>query len=195
MHGLINCSVQNYVRDTFGHDIWLRAADMADLGFSDFEAMLSYDDELTFRIVKTMSEVTGRTVPDLLEDLGTYLVSTPKLEGVRRLLRFGGVDFEEFLQSLDDLADRAKLAVSDLVLPSMVLDERADGRFYLICDGTAPGFGHVMTGVLRVIADDYGALVLLTHETISEGREAVSITLIDSDFAQGRRFDLGAHPG
>ncbi|EEB84909.1 heme NO-binding domain-containing protein [Roseobacter sp. GAI101] len=192
MHGLINRSVQNFVCDTFGKDVWLQVTQRADLGFSEFEAMLSYKDDITPRLLDSMAAVTHRSLTDLLEDIGTYLVSTPKLEGVRRLLRFGGVNFEEFLQSLDDLPDRAKLAVSDLDLPRMELDEKPDGQFDLICQSPVPGFGLVMTGVLRVIADDYGALVVLDHETTADGFERVSITLIDTDFAEGRQFELGA---
>lgn len=192
MHGLINRSVQNFVCDSFGPEIWAQIVQRADIGCSEFEAMLSYDDDITPRLVSSMAAITRRTPPELLEDLGTYLVSTPKLEGVRRLLRFGGVNFEEFLHSLDDLPDRAKLAVSDLDLPPMELIEHENGRFELLCQSPVPGFGYVMAGVLRVIADDYGALVLLDHDFTDPGTERVFITLIDTDFAEGRHFDLGA---
>jgi hypothetical protein len=192
MHGLINKSVQNYVCDTFGNDIWALVTSSMDLGFSEFEAMLSYDDDITIGLVAGLELITARPRQDLLEDLGTYLVSAPKLEGVRRLLRFGGVNFEEFLHSLDDLPDRARLAVSDLVLPGLEIDERAEGCFELHCRSTVPGFGFVLVGMLRVIADDYGALVLLDHEVGLNGLEKVFITLIDRDFSQGRQFDLGA---
>jgi hypothetical protein len=117
------------------------------------------------------------------------------LEGVRRLLRFGGINFEEFLHSLDDLPDRARLAVSDLDLPGLEIDERADGCFELLCRSGVPGFGYVLVGMLRVIADDYGALVLLDHETGENDLEKIFITLIDKDFSQGRKFDLGARIG
>lgn len=192
MHGLINKCVQNYVCDTFGPDIWAQVTSSIDLGISDFEAMLCYDDAITIGLIDGLSVITGRPSPELLEDLGTYLVSTPKLEGVRRLLRFGGVTFEEFLHSLDDLPDRARLAVSDLDLPALEIDERAEGCFELHCRSTVPGFGCVLVGILRVIADDYGALVLLDHEPGTNGLEKVFITLIDRSFAQGRKFDLGA---
>ena len=195
MHGLINRSIQNYVCDTFGHDVWGQVTGSADLAIVEFEAMMCYEDDVTTRLVDAVSLVTGRPIHDLLEDLGTYLVSTPKLEGVRRLLRFGGVTFEEFLLSLDDLPDRARLAVSDLDLPELEIDERGNGCFELLCRGSVSGFGYVFVGMLRVIADDYGALVLLDHETGKNGVEKIFITLVDKDFAQGRQFDLGARLG
>lgn len=194
MHGLINCSIQSFVCDTFGAAIWGRVMEHAGLGPAEFEAMLSYEDALTERALASAVAVTGRERADLLEDLGTYLVSTPRLEGVRRLLRFGGIDFEEFLHSLDDLPDRVKLAVSDLDLPQLELDENPDGSFDIRCGAGIAGFGYVLMGVLRVMADDYGVLVVLRHNAGQDGGEKVSITVVDRTFAEGRHFDLGAGP-
>ena len=156
--------------------------------------MLSYDDALTERALAGAVAVTGRDRADLLEDIGTYLVSARRLEGVRRLLRFGGVDFEEFLHSLDDLADRAKLAVSDLDLPKLKLDENPDGSFSIRCMTPVAGFGYVLMGLLRVMADDYGVLVVLDAGSGDNGGDVVSIIVIDRAFADGRQFDLGAGP-
>ena len=114
MHGLINRAIQSFVTNTYGPDRWLNVTEDADLGFSEFEAMLIYDDSLTDAVLKSLCVELGRPENELLEDLGTYLVSDPKVESLRRLLRFGGETFLEFLYSLDDLPDRARLAVPEL---------------------------------------------------------------------------------
>ena len=108
------------------------------------------------------------------------------------MLRFGGEDFVEFLHSLDDLPDRARLAVADLDLPQLELREHASDRFSLTVSARIDGFGHVMIGMLRTLADDYGALVLLDHRGGQRGFEVVDITLIEAGYASGRAFDLGA---
>jgi hypothetical protein len=128
----------------------------------------------------------------VLEDLGTYLVSHPHLEALRRLLRFGGVDFLDFLQSLDDLPGRSHMAVPDLDLPQLELIDEGGDHFTLICSGGPAGFGHVMVGILRAMADDYGALALLDHTGSERGCERIQVHLLDHAFAQGRRFDLAA---
>lgn len=192
MHGLINRTIQRFVGDTYGEDAWARAAVAAELGFAEFEAMLNYDDELTQRALEAVSAELGKTRCEVLEDIGTYLVSHANAEAVRRLLRFGGEDFVEFLHSLDDLPDRARLAVADLELPQLELREHASDRFSLTVTARAEGFGHVMIGMLRSLADDYGALVLLDHKGGQFGFEVVDITLIETGFAAGRDFELGA---
>ena len=52
----------------------------ADLGLVEFEAMLMYDDGMTAQILDAMSAELGRPLPEVLEDLGTYLVSNPNTE-------------------------------------------------------------------------------------------------------------------
>lgn len=195
MHGLINQTIQRFVSDTYGSGVWSRVCVTAELGFSDFEAMLIYDDALTYRTIDAVCEALDKPRDEVLEDIGAYLVSHPNAEAVRRLLRFGGEDFVEFLHSLDDLPDRARLAVSDLELPLLELREHAPDRFSLTVSGRGEGFGHVMIGLLRSLADDYGTLALLEHKGGQKGLEVVMITLIEAGFAAGRDFELGAGAG
>ncbi|KIN73212.1 heme NO-binding domain-containing protein [Sulfitobacter guttiformis] len=192
MHGLINRSFQNYMTDGYGQSAWLEVAARADVSPPEFEAMLTYDDAVASAVVDAMGAVLRRGRSEIMEDVGAYLVSHPNTEAVRRLLRFGGVNFEDFLHSLDDLPDRARMAVSDLHFPAIELHGHADGRYRLICDSPMPGFGYLMMGVLRVMADDYGALALLELEEGANGKETVRIQLVVADFADGRAFDLGA---
>ena len=192
MHGLINRIIQNYVCDSYGQEVWAEATHLAGLEFTEFEAMLSYVDSITPAVLDAVCDVLTRPRNEVMEDMGTYLVSHPGYEAVRRLLRFGGVNFSDFLHSLDDLPDRARLALSDLELPRVELREHADGQFSLLCDAPVPGHGYLMMGVLRVMADDYGALVLLDQTGSVGGVETLTIMVVEAGFSAGRSFDLGA---
>lgn len=192
MHGLVNRAIQRFVVDSYGSAQWAAVARNADLGFVEFEAMWTYEDSLTPCVLAAVCDVLDRPYDELMEDIGTYLVSHPNLEALRRLLRFGGVNFLDFLHSLDDLPDRARLAVADLVLPRIELREHNPHQFSLNCEGDIPGCGHLFTGVLRAMADDYGALVFLEHQGVEEGVETVAIALLEAEFAEGRGFELGA---
>ncbi|CUH87977.1 Heme NO binding protein [Phaeobacter sp. CECT 5382] len=193
MHGLINRAIQVFVASTYGEERWRDVMDLAGLGFAEFEAMLIYTDEQSNTMLSAMEQVLERPLPEILEDMGTFLVSNPQVEALRRLLRFGGVNYVEFLHSLDDLPDRARLAVADLHLPALELVEHSPGQFDLICQPGLPGYAFVMMGVLRAMGDDYGDLVILDHRGTQDGAEVISITLVETDFAEGRAFDLGAH--
>lgn len=196
MHGMINRAIQGFMCDAYGKEAWQEVARVADLGFTEFEAMLTYDDALTDNVINAIVDLMDNPRDQLLEDIGTYLVANPRMESLRRLLRFGGVSFVEFLHSLDDLPDRARLAVSDLDLPKMELREHNPSQYSLTLrtphPGPKTGWGHIVAGLLRAMADDYGALVFMEYKGGKQGVEIIDITLIEHDFSAGKHFDLGA---
>ncbi|MEQ5871267.1 heme NO-binding domain-containing protein [Sagittula sp. NFXS13] len=191
MHGLILRTFQVFVQDTYGPEAWLDISGRANLEIVDFEAMLIYPPETYDAVITASEDVMHKPRDVFLEDVGTYLVSHPNSEGLRRLLRFGGVDYIDFMHSLDDLPDRARLVVADLNLPSLEMHDDGQNQYRLLVGPGLPGFGYVMVGVLRAIADDYGALVLLDSraETAAEV-QVVEISLFETAFAEGREFDL-----
>ncbi|MCV6598114.1 MAG: heme NO-binding domain-containing protein [Mangrovicoccus sp.] len=190
MHGLVFRSFESFILNSYGQTTWIQVADKAGIPRQGLQSLAEYDDELALDILDAASETLGRPGSDILEDLGTFLVSNPTTEALRRLLRFGGASFAEFLQSLDELPDRARLAVSDLVLPQLELRDNTPGSFNLTCYWDHPGPGHVLVGMLRTMADDYGALVLLEYVGADNGKETISIKLLDQEFTQGRDFHL-----
>ncbi|MCG6904907.1 MAG: heme NO-binding domain-containing protein [Rhodobacter sp.] len=195
MHGLINRSIQCFLRDTYGPEAWNAIMAAADLGFDSFEALLIYDIAQTEAVLLAACEHLGKPRDMLLEDLGTYLVSHPNVQAPRRLLRFGGETFVEFLHSLDELHDRARLAVADLELPLLDLHDHSPNAFTLRATHEYPGFGQVIVGVLRAMADDYGVLALLEFQGRRDGVETISIELLETCFAEGRDFALSAQTG
>ncbi|MGC1489554.1 MAG: heme NO-binding domain-containing protein [Albidovulum sp.] len=187
MHGLINRAIQNFLGDTYGDMLWHAVAEEAGVGAQGFEAMLRYEDAVTDAVLDAASRQLAKPREALLEDLGMFLVS---LEPLRRLMRFGGVDYVDFLSSLDELRDRARLAVSDLDMPDLTLTARGANHFVLSCRAAHPGFAPVFNGVLRAMADDYGALALIDLGPEEDGEGKIAIELLQSQFASGRRFDL-----
>ena len=192
MHGLINRAMERFLRETYGSGAWQQIAAHADLPFDSFEPLMTYDPTLTTAMVKAAAVVLDRPTDALMEDMGTYLVSHRSGERLRRLLRFGGVGFRDFLHSLEELPARARLALPDLVLPDMRLVELGGKEFTLAMTAPFPGAGFVLMGLLRAMADDYGSLVFLDITGHGTMGDTILIQLLDEDFAEGRRFDLAA---
>ncbi|MFQ5438676.1 MAG: heme NO-binding domain-containing protein [Paracoccaceae bacterium] len=194
MHGLVNRSIQCFVRDTYGAEAWSGICREANLGFDNFEAMLIYDDSQTETVLTAACARFDRSRAAFLEDMGTYLVTSPGLGALRRLLRFGGDTFTEFLHTLDDLQDRMHLALPELDAPSLELTEHAIGTYCLRYRWSHAGFGAMILGILRAMADDYGALVVLEHRPEKRGGEdcgRIPIRLLDAKFAEGHEFAFG----
>lgn len=196
MHGLVARTLQCFVQDTYGQDRWRSIADAARLDLPEFEAMLDYEAQLIGLVLSRAETELGKPRAAMLEDIGTYLMTHPNNERLRRLMRYGGEDFIDFLHSLEELPGRARLAVPDLDLPPLELTEAAPRRFTLVCRCSGPtsrGYSHVLAGVVRAMADDYGALILLELASGSDEEEVIEITVIETAYTKGRAFELGAH--
>lgn len=197
MHGLIFRTLEAFVSDVFGPDHWARAVAQADLPVTSFEAMLQYDAGYFPTLLEACVTVLDRPGSVILEDLGAYLIIHQNHASVRRLMRFGGDTFAELLQSLGDLPDRTRLAVSGLDLPSILVQETIPQSFTIQCAENPMGFGHIMVGLLRAMADDYGTLALLDHRGLRKGGEIIEVQVIETAFADDRGFSLsvghGAH--
>jgi hypothetical protein len=195
MHGLINRALQGFLTDTYGSACWAASAAAAGLPADGLDPLHPGDSARTDALMVAAAARTGRPREALLEDLGTWLIFGRGLDWLRRLLRFGGVGFVDFLHSLDDLPGRARLALPDLVLPPIEVTELSGNRFRITTAGSWDGFGHILVGALRAMADDYGALAMLDHDGRHEGAEVLSVELLDQSFAEGRGFQLAAAGG
>lgn len=188
MDALLLRSLEGYVRDTFGQPVWLAICRRAVLKFDTFEPMLRYDRGMADRIAAHVADELGRPVEAIWEDMGIYVVTNPGHEGVRRLLRFGGHGFVDFLHSLEEAPGRARLAMPGLDLPEITLAETARDQFDITCSSPLMGVQRVLVGMLTAMADDYGALCLIDA---GEG-DRISVRVLDRRHAEGRSFDLAA---
>jgi hypothetical protein len=160
---MINKGLQCYIRDIHGVDVWEETCEQANLPFYNFESMLTYDDATTEDLLSSFGDIVDRQRDEILEDFGVYMVSEDALSAVRRLLKFGGRNYVEFLQSLDFVHNRAKMAVPDLDVPMMELVAHDPCRFTLNARFQKRGYGAALLGLLRALADDYNTLVSITH--------------------------------
>ncbi|MEI4470024.1 heme NO-binding domain-containing protein, partial [Frigidibacter sp. MR17.24] len=136
MHGLVNRSLQCFLRDAYPPRVWHDIAGDLAIGPDGFEAMLDYPEAATHRFLSRAARRLGKPEATLLEDLGAYLVGR---ESLRRLLRFGGGTYPDFLLSLEDLPDRAAIALPELRLPPIAVAALEGGHYRLaITEAAAP---------------------------------------------------------
>ncbi len=196
MHGMINRGLQCYIRDIHGLDVWEETCERVKLSFYNFETMLTYDDATTEDLLKSFSTLIDRSREEILEDFGTYVVSEETLSAVRRLLKLGGSNYVDFLQSLNFVYDRAKMAVPDLDLPTMELIANSPNKFTLHTRFQKRGYGAALLGLLRALADDYGALVSIEHCHKSlkiADEDCFIITILRDDWSSEKHLELVKH--
>lgn len=184
MHGLINRSIESFVRSCYGNLRWREVA--ADVGLTDegFQSFRHYSDDITSALIASVSERLGKPREELLEDLGAWLA---RHEAVRRLLRFSGSDYSDFVISLEELPGRAQMVIPDLEVPTIRVQVCGAQQFRIhITEGNE--FWQALTaGILRAMSDDYGALTLIVDE-----ENSIFVDVSDASFGEARYFDISA---
>ena len=182
MHGLINRSIEGFLRGTYGDAFWFSVAESSGIDPRGFQTMRGYPDAISHALINHAALQRNKPEAELLEDLGAWLA---QVEPVRRLLRFSGRDFKEFLFSLDELPGRAQMVIPDLGMPRLRVSMVDSDEVVILMNGCFAEWRSVMAGLIRAMADDYGTLGLI----VLEG-ETVSVRISDDAFSEGRKFEL-----
>ena len=190
MLGLLIRALQCFVRDTYGAEKWVLIAQEAGHEHCNYEPMLSYPPDETRALFRYAARILNASGRELLEDIGSYLVSHQNMSGFRRLLRFGGDNFVEFLFSLNDFEQRASLALPDMSFPAITVSRASSNVFDLHCRWNFEGYEPIVFGAVRAMADDYGALVLVDHLPKTGEDVSIRVSLLDRTFAPGREFSI-----
>lgn len=177
MHGLILRALQGYFVATFGPAEWDHILALAGLAGDRFEPLLSSGPEPLRRVLDAASRRLGRPDGVILAEAGAFAVANPVQPALRRLLRFGGPTFEEFLHSLEELPDRARLALPVFDFPRLELVIVSRTALRLICHGQSVEPMQVMCGALRAMADEYGEPATIELIADQEKEAVISIRL------------------
>ena len=186
MHGLINCGLQSFAKEIYGEALWQDLIEQADLSVSEFESMLTYDDDVTVQIVDNLARLTRHKKSDLLEDFGTFLVSEHSSPAVLSLLKLAGESYRDFLLSLEEVAVRLKIALPELDVPNMRVYSVSKNQFELKFQSRLDGYGEAFLGLLRAMADYYSVLATLELNKSASGdiiNYQFQITLYSEDWA------------
>lgn len=182
MLGLINRAIEIFLRETYGENFWREVARKSDVDPRGFNSLKDYPDRVTAKMLRISAVKLGNTPADILEDTGSWIV---RLEAIRRLLRFSGSNFSEFILSLEDLPGRARMALPGLHFPLISVTKKATNEFLIFGQNWSDGFQWVLAGALRGMTDDYGVLAL-----IEAGLDGVEMKIIEQDFAESKPFQF-----
>ena len=70
MHGLINRSMESFLNNTYGPEVWLGVVKDAGLGFEHFESMFTYDDALSYAVLEAAAKRLSKSHDTLVRRSG-----------------------------------------------------------------------------------------------------------------------------
>jgi hypothetical protein len=149
MYGMVNLAIQEFLSGRFGEDVWNTIRSTRAIEQDHFLTMEQYPDQLSFDILATASELVGKPVPDLLEELGEYWISFAERSGYGELMEILGNDLFEALQNLDNLHTRVGFAFPDLSPPSFWATEIQGDSLVLHYQSARAGLAPMVIGLVR----------------------------------------------
>jgi hypothetical protein len=182
MHGLVNRSIEGFLRSSYGPEVWQAVANSAGVDAEGFLTWTTTADQVVTAMLRATAQRLRKPVGECLEDIGAWLT---RQEEIRRLLRFSGSDYPEFLESLRELPGRIALVIPEMAIPGLTVTCDSSGCYAIYPSRRWAGFLRVTAGVIRGMADDYGALALIS---VQRGRIVVNVAL--NDYAMQRCFSL-----
>ena len=194
MHALVIQGFRSYFQQVHGTGVWANIAHSLGYAPHDFELNVTQDVSFAASFIDAGATLLRRGKTEILEDFGLFLASHDATASFRRLMRFSGPNFAEFVFGLPDLPPRTALAVPDLALPRI---DVADTQFGMEIGvrNTVPGFDHVLAGIVRGMADDYGDLVQVEPTQSLALRYHAdntywAVKIIKVGYSKGREFSL-----
>lgn len=185
MQGLIHYSVETFIRQRRGEAAWRDVAARAGLDALGFDAFRHYPPQMLDALIAAGCAEFGLDRAEFLDDLGQWLAG---IEELRRILRFSGSCYADFVFALEHLHLRGEMVLPGLDLPRITVVQEPEGCFVL--DMTERGeWAAVICGMARAMADDYGVLACVETKG---GR--IRIEVPDTRFGPGRDFSLSTLP-
>lgn len=182
MHGLINRSFELFLRDCYGDRTWERVARQSKVDPRGFFLLQKTSEKVSDTMVAASATILKKAQGELVEDLGGWLTQR---EPIRRLLRFSGRDFSEFVESLGEFPRRAQMVIQSLKVPRIVVTMQTEQSYEVAIEGSGEIWPMLLAGVLRGMADDYGALAVITVQ----GRD-LRVDIAMTEFSSMRPFAL-----
>lgn len=149
MYGIVNKAIEDLVIENFGLAVWENIKQKSGIEVDFFLSNHSYDDNITFILAKTISEVTGLSLSEVMVTFGEYWVLKTGKEKYGSLMLAGGNNLREFILNLPDFHSRILLIYPNLTPPEFRVDITDTGSLLLHYHSTRQGLQEFVRGLLQ----------------------------------------------
>lgn len=162
MYGMVNNAIRSLIIERYGSEAWSEVCREAGIDRGEFAAVLPYDDQVSLDVIAQSANVTGKSVPQLLHDIGRYWVGFAARSAFGPLIRFGGARFEEFLGNLDLMHSKIKASLPELAPPSFQVEPLEGGLVRVTYRSTRDGLFPFVEGLFEGLSDHFHQPVAIT---------------------------------
>jgi hypothetical protein len=155
MYGLINRAIKDLVVDQRGEAAWKQVCVDAEVFVDDFIAMDSYPDATTYALIGSASRLLDLPQDAILREFGRKWITYTADRGYGELLDGWGTDVGTFLDNLNQMHARLRLAMPKLEPPYFEVVERNENSLTLRYYSERPGLAPMVLGLLEGVGERF----------------------------------------
>ena len=152
MYGLINKAIQCYVEETYGVDKWEHLKQTASCDVDFFISMDSYDDSISYNLIKAVPEVLGVSPVHFLENIGEFWVSYVGNGDYKEIFKMAGSDFVFFIQNINNMHSRIMAIIPNLVPPIFICKNITKNSMVVDYFSKREGLAPMVVGLFKGLA-------------------------------------------
>lgn len=180
MYGLVNQGIHAFIVEHFGHEDWEDICRETGLEFQEFESMLTYPDDVTYRLIDCISKKYKMSAAEVLKTFGDYWVDFSSSSKLGQLMRFGGTSLVERLETLNEMHARIKTTMPHLKPPEFEFEVGENGTHKLHYASDREGLEPMVIGLVEGLGRETGESLKITQDpkpAYAEYRASFTITL------------------
>ena len=155
MYGIVNKAIQDLITDNFGVDKWELIKEKSGVDVDYFLSSEPYDDDITYKLAGSASEVLGITVGEVLNAFGEWWILKTGKEKYGGLMEAGGNNLKEFLTNLPLFHNRIMLMYPKLTPPEFKVSDLEENSIHVHYHSERIGLQEFVRGLLSGLGKMY----------------------------------------
>ncbi|MEM7181615.1 MAG: heme NO-binding domain-containing protein [Spirochaetota bacterium] len=163
MYGIVNRSLVKLLQQEYGEETWLLIREKSGIGDVSFLGHVQYDDQITYQIVVTASEVLQASPDALLYNFGIHWILSTSKEEYPLIMQSSGTNLKEFFINLPNFHNRISLIYPQLSPPEFRVSHIAANSLELHYESERQGLESFVEGLIEGLSRHFGEKVLVEH--------------------------------
>ncbi|XP_038651140.1 soluble guanylate cyclase 88E-like [Scyliorhinus canicula] len=155
MYGLLCESLHEFIKESYGDDVWKLVRERADVRLHSFVTHEVYSESVIPRIAMAASAVTGTPYSELMNSWGIYFLGFVGKYGYDRILKVLGRHVRDFVNGLDNLHEYLRFSYPKVQPPTFFCQEESATGVTLHYRSKRKGYLHYAMGQLRQMGKQF----------------------------------------
>lgn len=151
MYGLLLESVENYIKEKYGEDVWEKIRKMSHVETMAFSTHKRYSENIIPDIARACSIVLDLPEEEIMDSFGVSFVTFVGQYGYDKILSVLGRNMRDFLNGLDNLHEYLRFSYPKLRPPSFFCTNESTSGLTLHYRSKRKGFVHYVKGQIRQV--------------------------------------------